>query len=88
MPNIKSAIKRVKTNDKQRAHNAAIKSALRTALKNFEAKVASNDVASANEAFVVAAKKLDKAASKGLIHKNAASRQKSRLQKQLNSISA
>ncbi|UOE95634.1 30S ribosomal protein S20 [Alkalihalobacillus sp. LMS39] len=88
MPNIKSAIKRVKTSDKKRAQNAAVKSALRTAIKSFETKVANNDVESAKEALLVAIKKLDKAANKGLIHKNAASRQKSRLQKQLNSISA
>ncbi|MDE5413855.1 MAG: 30S ribosomal protein S20 [Bacillaceae bacterium] len=88
MPNIKSAIKRVKTNDKRRVQNTSQKSALRTAIKNFEAKVAANEVEAAKEAYVAAAKKLDKAASKGLIHKNAASRQKSRLQKQLNEVSA
>ncbi|MCM3761534.1 30S ribosomal protein S20 [Alkalihalobacillus oceani] len=88
MPNIKSAIKRVKTNDKRRAHNVAIKSALRTAIKNFEAKAAAGEVEAATALYTEASKKLDKAASKGLIHKNAASRQKSRLAKQLNSVSA
>lgn len=88
MPNIKSAIKRVKVSDKRRAHNAAIKSALRTAIKTFESKVDNNQVESAKEAFLVATKKLDKAANKGLIHKNAASRQKSRLAKKLNDVSA
>ena len=88
MPNIKSAIKRVKVSDKRRAHNAAIKSALRTAIKSFETKVQASDVESAKEAFLLATKKLDKAANKGLIHKNAASRQKSRLQKKLNELSA
>lgn len=88
MPNIKSAIKRVKTNEKRRAQNAAAKSALRTAIKKFEATLASNDLESAKAAFAVAIKKIDKAASKGLIHKNAASRQKSRLQKKLNQFSA
>ncbi|MGC4375968.1 30S ribosomal protein S20 [Fictibacillus sp. Mic-4] len=88
MANIKSAIKRVKTNEKRRAHNASIKSAMRTAIKNFEVKVANNDVEGAKEAFVVATKKLDKAATKGLIHKNAASRHKSRLAKSLNGITA
>lgn len=88
MPNIKSAIKRVKTSEKRRAHNAALKSALRTAIKTFEAKVEGKEVESAKEAFLVATKKLDKAATKGLIHKNAASRQKSRLAKKLNEISA
>ncbi|ANB60858.1 30S ribosomal protein S20 [Anoxybacteroides amylolyticum] len=88
MANIKSAIKRAKTNEKRRAHNAAMKSAMRTAIKKFEALVEAKDVEKAQEAFVLASKKLDKAASKGLIHKNVASRQKSRLAKKLNSITA
>jgi small subunit ribosomal protein S20 len=88
MANIKSAIKRVKTNNKQRAHNASLKSAMRTAIKSFETKASNNDVEGAKEAFLAATKKLDKAATKGIIHKNAASRQKSRLAKQLNGISA
>jgi small subunit ribosomal protein S20 len=88
MPNIKSAIKRVKTSEKRRAQNASVKSALRTAIKTFEAKVEGNEVEEAKKAFLVATKKLDKAATKGLIHKNAASRQKSRLAKKLNELSA
>ncbi|ARK29303.1 30S ribosomal protein S20 [Halalkalibacter krulwichiae] len=88
MPNIKSAIKRVKTTDKRRAQNISVKSALRTAIKNFETKVEAGDVEVAKAAFVEASKKLDKAANKGLIHKNAASRQKSRLAKKLNGLSA
>ncbi|WP_221565688.1 MULTISPECIES: 30S ribosomal protein S20 [Bacillaceae] len=88
MANIKSAIKRVKTNDKRRAHNAAMKSSMRTAIKNFETKVANNDAEGAKNAFLVATKKLDKAAGKGILHKNAAARQKSRLAKQLNGLSA
>ncbi|WP_041821369.1 30S ribosomal protein S20 [Halalkalibacterium halodurans] len=86
--NIKSAIKRVKTNEKRRIQNASVKSALRTAIKQFEAKVENNDAEAAKAAFVEATKKLDKAANKGLIHKNAASRQKSRLAKKLNGLSA
>ncbi|MDQ0339604.1 small subunit ribosomal protein S20 [Caldalkalibacillus uzonensis] len=86
MANIKSAIKRAKQNEKRRAHNRAMKSALRTAIKNFEKLVHQNDVQGAKEALSVATKKLDKAASKGLIHKNAASRQKSRLMKKFNEI--
>ncbi|MEH7384047.1 30S ribosomal protein S20 [Bacillus sp. JJ1521] len=88
MPNIKSAIKRVKTNDERRAHNATIKSAMRTAVKNFEAVVANNDAENAKAAFVTATTKLDKAARKGLIHKNVADRQKSRLAKKLNEVNA
>ncbi|HZG60578.1 MAG TPA: 30S ribosomal protein S20 [Anoxybacillus sp.] len=88
MPNIKSAIKRVKTSNKRRAQNAAQKSAMRTAIKKFEALVEAKNVEQAQAAFIIASKKIDKAASKGLIHKNAASRQKSRLAKKLNSILA
>lgn len=88
MPNIKSAIKRVKTSEKKRAHNAAQKSALRTAVRTFETLAEKNEVDAAKSALLTASKKLDKAASKGLIHKNVASRQKSRLTKILNGISA
>lgn len=88
MPNIKSAIKRVKTNEKKRAQNASQKSALRTAIKTFEKFVEQNDVEAAKQALNIANKKLDKAAAKGIIHKNTAARQKSRLAKKLNSISA
>ena len=88
MPNIKSAIKRVKTNDKRRLQNASQRSALRTAVKTFETAAASQNVESAKEALIAASKKLDKAATKGLIHKNAAARIKSRLAKKLNALSA
>jgi small subunit ribosomal protein S20 len=88
MPNIKSAIKRVKTNDARRAQNAQVKSTMRTAIKKVEALVANNDIENAKAAFAVASEKLDKAARKGLIHKNVAARQKSRLAKQVNGLSA
>ncbi|MBP1992886.1 30S ribosomal protein S20 [Paenibacillus eucommiae] len=88
MPNIKSAIKRVKVSEKRRLRNASQKSSLRTAVKAFETTVAGKNADSAKEALVFASKKLDKAASKGLIHKNAANRKKSRLAKRLNALSA
>lgn len=88
MPNIKSAIKRVKTSEKRRLRNASQKSALRTAVKTFEAAAASNNIETAKEALIAATKKLDKAVTKGLIHKNAAARKKSRLAKLFNSLSA
>ncbi|MFB4211886.1 30S ribosomal protein S20 [Shouchella sp. 1P09AA] len=88
MPNIKSAIKRVKTNDKRRAQNAAQKSALRSAVKNFDTAASNGNAEEAKVAFAEATKKIDKAATKGLIHKNAAARQKSRLAKRLNGLSA
>jgi small subunit ribosomal protein S20 len=86
MPNIKSAIKRVKTSDARNAQNTTVKSAMRTAVKKVDAAVTNNDGAAAKEALVVAASKLDKAAAKGLIHKNAAARKKSRLMKKTNSL--
>ncbi|MFX3633707.1 MAG: 30S ribosomal protein S20 [Candidatus Pristimantibacillus sp.] len=88
MPNIKSAIKRVKTSEKRRALNASQKSALRTAVKSADQAIAGTDVEVAKAALVLATKKLDKAVTKGLIHKNAASRKKSRLAKKLNALSA
>lgn len=86
MPNIKSAIKRVKTSNKNRERNMSQKSALRTAIKTFEQAVEKQDVEVAKSALITATKKLDKAVTKGLIHKNNASRQKSRLMKRFNSL--
>lgn len=74
MPNIKSAVKRVKTNDKRRALNASQKSALRTAVKAADQALTTNEVETAKAAIQAASKKLDKAVSKGLVHKNAAAR--------------
>lgn len=88
MPNIKSAIKRAKSNEKRRLQNASQKSALRTAVKAVETAATTNDVNSAKEALILASKKLDKAVTKGLIHKNTAARKKSRLAKKINSLSA
>ncbi|MBL0388392.1 30S ribosomal protein S20 [Tumebacillus sp. ITR2] len=87
MPNIKSAVKRVKTTSTRTLRNAAAKSALRTSIKKFEAAVAAND---ANSATLLkqATRALDKAVSKGLLHKNTASRKKSRLTKKFNQASA
>lgn len=88
MPNIKSAIKRVKTNDKRRMLNASQKSALRTAVKAADVALANNEVETAKAAVALASKKLDKAVTKGLVHKNAASRKKSRLATKLNALLA
>lgn len=88
MPNIKSAVKRVKTNEKRRALNASQKSALRTVVKAADVAVIGAEVETAQAAFQAATKKLDKAVSKGLVHKNAAARKKSRLAKKLNALTA
>ena len=80
MPNIKSAMKRVKVNKTKAAANKARKSNLKTILKNVELA----DGAAKAEAVKVAVKKVEQAASKGLIHKIKANRKKSQLAKKLN----
>lgn len=87
MPVIQSAIKRVRTNEKGHAHNVAIKSDLRVAIKNFEAKVSENNLEEAKKAHAIAVRKLDKAARKNVIHQNKAARVKSRFSKQLSALS-
>lgn len=84
MPNIKSAIKRVKTTELRNAQNTTVKSSMRTAVKKVEAAITTNDSTTAKNAYATAASQLDKAAAKGLIHKNAAARKKARLMKKLN----
>lgn len=88
MPNIKSAIKRVQTNEKKRQMNMARKSNLRTSIKAVETAIAANDIAGAQQSLNIALKKLDKGVSKGIVHKNAAARKKSRLTKRVNALVA
>jgi small subunit ribosomal protein S20 len=88
MPNIKSAIKRVKTSEARNAQNVTVKSSMRTAVKKAEAAIVNEDTAAAKTAHANAVSQLDKAAAKGLIHKNAAARKQSRLAKKLNSLNA
>lgn len=80
MPNIKSAIKRVQISKLQNAKNTAARSALKTAIRRFEEAVA-NNAENAAETLQKASRALDKAAAKGLIHKNKAARKKSRMTK-------
>lgn len=80
MPNIKSAIKRVKTNERLNNQNAQAKSAMRTAVRKADT-AALNNEENAKDLIKTAIQQLEKAASKGLIHKNAASRKKSQLMK-------
>ena len=86
MPNIKSAIKRVSVIEKKTLRNNMIKSAYKTAVKNFEAAVAEGDVKKAEALFSEATKKIDQACTKGVIVKNTAARKKSNLAKKLNSM--
>jgi len=80
--NIKSQIKRNKTNEIARLRNKAVKSELKTRIKSATKAVESGAEA-AGDALLLAQKRLDKAASKGIIHKNQAARRKSRLMKRL-----
>lgn len=83
MPNIKSAIKRVKVSEVKTLKNTIRKSALKTAVKKCKEAIAKNE-SSAADTLKNAAQALDKAAAKNLIHKNTAARKKSRLTKALN----
>ena len=79
MANIKSQIKRNKTNEKARLRNKAVKSELKTAIRRTRESVAAGDAEKATTAARLAAKKLDKAVSKGVIHKNQAANKKAAL---------
>ncbi|MFP5297798.1 MAG: 30S ribosomal protein S20 [Actinomycetota bacterium] len=82
MANIKSQIKRNRQNEAARKRNKAERSALKTQIKKFLGAAQSGDD-SAKELYVDVSKSLDKAAAKGIIHKNKAANQKARLAKKL-----
>lgn len=86
MANIKSAKKRIKVIATKTERNKAIKSEVKTYIKKVEAAVAAKDAAAAKSALLIATKKIDMAASKGVYHKNNAARKVSRLTKAVNSI--
>ncbi len=86
MANIKSQIKRNRQNDAAHERNKAVKSAVKTAVRKFREAAASGDADSAKVAALDAAKRLDKAASKGVIHKNQAANRKSAIHKQVSSL--
>ena len=86
MPNIKSAIKRVRTTESNAKENASIKTAYKTAIKNFNAAVEAGKKEEATELFKVATQAVEHAANKNVIKANTASRKKSSLAKELNTI--
>ena len=88
MANIKSQIKRNKTNEKARQRNVAVKSALKTAVRRFRTAAEAGDAAAATTALQTASRALDKAASKGVIHKNQAANRKSGMAKRLADLSS
>ena len=82
MANIKSQLKRIKTNEKARQRNKAVKSSLKTSIRRFRTAAEANDKAKALEALKTASRELDKATSKGVIHENQAANKKSAMAKQ------
>lgn len=86
MANIKSQIKRIGTNRKATERNKAYKSELRTAIRRVREAVAEGNAEQAQTALAYASKKLDKAVSKGVIHKNQAANRKSAIAKLVNGI--
>lgn len=87
MANSKSALKHIKTSEKQRLRNRAVKSAARTYVKRARATIHTNPAESATSV-QAAVSALDKAAQKGVIHRNNAARRKSRLIKLLRQTTA
>jgi small subunit ribosomal protein S20 len=79
--NIKSQIKRIKTNEKARLRNKAVKSSLKTSIRKYREAVAAGDSATATTLMQTASRQLDKAASKGVIHPNQAANRKSAMAK-------
>ncbi|MCC8104339.1 MAG: 30S ribosomal protein S20 [Lachnospiraceae bacterium] len=86
MANIKSAKKRILVSQKKHDKNKSIKSSVKTAMKKVEAAVAANDKAAAEAALLAATSTIDKAATKGVYHKNNAARKVSRLTKAVNTM--
>jgi small subunit ribosomal protein S20 len=84
MANIKSQIKRNRQNEARRVRNKSVRSGLKTRAKKFLEAAGSGDEAAAQQAYRETARDLDKAAAKGIIHKNKAANQKSRLARRLN----
>ena len=86
MPNIKSSAKRDQLAKARNARNKAQKSALKTAIKKFNAAVADGDKDAVNSSYKAAVQAVDKAAGKNLIHKNNAANKKSKMTRKLNAM--
>ncbi|MCZ4079005.1 30S ribosomal protein S20 [Rhodococcus sp. 1163] len=86
MANIKSQKKRILTNERQRLRNQSVKSSLRTVIRSFRDATSTGDKDKASALLLTAARQLDKAASKGVIHKNQAANKKSALALAVNKL--
>ena len=88
MANIKSQIKRIGTNEKARLRNKAVKSSLKSSVRKFRQAADAGDLDAATVAMRDACRRLDKAASKGVIHKNQAANRKSAIAKRYAELAA
>ena len=86
MPNIKSAKKRVIVTQTKTLRNKMFRTQLKTDIKKYQAALATGDQAAAQAAYRAAVKKIDQAAARGIIHKNAAAHKKSQFTKALNNM--
>jgi small subunit ribosomal protein S20 len=86
--NIKSQIKRNRQNEKRRLRNKSVKSALKTSVRKFNEAATTGDAEQAGALLREASRRLDKAVSKGVIHKNQAANRKSAIAKRLSSLAA
>lgn len=86
MANTKSAEKRARSSEKRRLYNRSVKSTVKTLVKRFEEAVASGEAQAAQERYSKAASALDKAVVRGVLHKNAAARKKSRMASKLGQL--
>ena len=86
MANIKSQIKRIRTNEAARLRNKSVRSSLKTAVRHFRAAADSGDRDAAVQALRVASQQLDKAASSGVIHKNQAANRKSAMAQRVSAL--
>jgi small subunit ribosomal protein S20 len=88
MPNHKSAEKRVRQNEKRRVNNRSNRTRLRTTIKKLRAALTGSDANQSNELLPQTISTIDKAVQKGVLHRNAAARYKSRLTRRVNGVSA
>jgi small subunit ribosomal protein S20 len=88
LANIKSALKRIRSSERKRIRNKPVRTALKTYVKMANTRVATADIDESADAVVRAISALDKAANKGVIHRNQAARRKSRLMKRFNKAAA
>ena len=86
MANIKSQLKRIKTNEKARLRNKGVKSSLKTSVRKFREAADAGDRDTAVQAMTTASRQLDKAASKGVIHSNQAANRKSAMAKRADAL--